>query len=132
MSLMPAQEEFSLKATGRVARRQAMSRASRYVLLSATLIAVAALVYMAIDVAGLSRERLTWDFLTSYDSRRPVDAGVRAAMLGWFWLVLTTVALAIPLAVGTAIFLEEFAPKGRLTTLLRLNISNLAGVPSII
>ncbi len=132
MAAPPAPAEFSLKATGRVARRQALSRLSRYVLLSATLFAVAVLVYLAIDVIQAGWSRISLDFFTNYPSRRPLNAGLRSSLLGWLWLMGTVIVMAIPLAVGTAIFIEEFAPKNWVTSLIRLNISNLAGVPSII
>lgn len=132
MAAPPAPAQFSLKATGRVARRQALSRLSRYVLLSATLFAVAVLVYLAIDVIQAGWSRISLDFFTNYPSRRPLNAGLRSSLLGWLWLMGTVIVMAIPLAVGTAIFIEEFAPKNWVTSLIRLNISNLAGVPSII
>ncbi len=128
----PAIREHSLRAQGTVARRQAVSRASRYVLLGATLFAVLVLVYLGIDVVRTGGGTLSWDFLTNYPSRRAADAGLRSSLLGTFWVLGTTIVLAVPVAIGTALFLEEFAPKGKLTNLLRLNISNLAGVPSII
>lgn len=124
--------EFSLKATGQVARRQALSRFSRYVLLSATLFAVAVLVYLAYDVIQTGWSRITLDFFTNYPSRHPLQAGLRSSLLGWLWLMGAVIAMAIPLAVGTAIFIEEFAPRNWVTSLVRLNIANLAGVPSII
>jgi phosphate transport system permease protein len=123
---------FSLRAEGAVARRQALSRASRYVLLLVTVAGIAVLVFLGIDVVRNGWERLSWDFLTSYPSRFPAKAGLRSSILGSAWVMGLTMAMAIPVAIGTAVFLEEFAPRGRLTTLLRLNISNLAGVPSII
>lgn len=123
---------FSLRATGRVARRQRISRLSRWLLLGTTMIGVVMLVYLLQDVVRLGWDRLTWDFISSYPSRRPADAGLRSSLLGWIWLMGTVVVLAIPLAVGTAVFLEEFAPRNWFTDLVRLNISNLAGVPSII
>lgn len=132
MAAPPAPAQFSLKATGRVARRQALSRLSRYVLLSATLFAVAVLVYLAIDVIQAGWSRISLDFFTNYPSRRPLNAGLRSSLLGWLWLMGTVIVMAIPLAVGTAVFIEEFAPKNWVTSLIRLNISNLAGVPSII
>lgn len=131
-ALPPAGAEFSLKATGQVARRQALSRFSRYVLLSATLFAVAVLFYLAYDVIQTGWVRISLDFFTNYPSRRPLDAGLRSSLLGWLWLMGAVIVMAIPLAVGTAIFIEEFAPKNWVTSLVRLNISNLAGVPSII
>ena len=127
-----AARETSLRAHGSVARRQAISRASRYVLLGATLSAVFVLIYLGIDVVRTGGSVLSWDFLTSYPSRRASEAGLRSSILGTFWVMGTTIIIAVPVAIGTAIFLEEFAPKGRLTNLLRLNLSNLAGVPSII
>lgn len=132
MATQPAPAEFSLKATGRVARRQALSRLSRYILLSAILFAVAVLIYLAIDVIQTGWSRISLDFFTSYPSRRAAQAGLRSSLLGWLWLMGTVIIMAIPLAVGTALFIEEFAPKNWFTSLVRLNISNLAGVPSII
>lgn len=132
MATQPAAQEFSLKATGRVARRQALSRLSRYLLLAATLFAVAVLIYLAIDVIQTGWSRISLDFFTSYPSRRAAQAGLRSSLLGWLWLMGAVIVMAIPLAVGTAIFIEEFAPKNWFTSLVRLNISNLAGVPSII
>jgi phosphate transport system permease protein len=132
MATPPITAEFSLKATGQVARRQALSRASRYILLSATLFAVAVLIYLAYDVVQTGWSRISFDFFTSYPSRRPLDAGLRSSLLGWLWLMGAVIVMAIPLAVGTALFIEEFAPNNWVTSLVRINISNLAGVPSII
>ena len=123
---------ISLQAQGPVARRQALSRASRHVLLGATLVGVAVLIFLAIDVISTGGGRLSWDFINSYPSRNADQAGLRSSLIGTAWVMTTTILLAIPLAIGTAVFLEEFAPKGKFTTLVRLNISNLAGVPSII
>ncbi len=75
---------------------------------------------------------LNWHFITSYSSRRPNDAGIFAALIGSLWVLGMTAAFTIPLGVGTAVYLEEFANKNRLSRLIQLNISNLAGVPSII
>ena len=124
--------DTSLQATGSVARRQAMSRGSRYVLLGATLVGVFVLLFLAFDVIRVGGGRLNLDFFTSYPSRRAANAGLRSSILGSAWVMAMTIVLAIPLAIGTALFLEEFAPKGRVTAVIRLNIANLAGVPSII
>lgn len=132
MSSLETADAASLHARGAVARRQAISRASRYVLLGATLFAVLVLMFLAVDVVRTGGDKLSWDFLTSYPSRRASQAGLRSSLLGTFWVLGTTIVLAVPVAIGTAILLEEFAPKGRLTGLLRLNLANLAGVPSII
>jgi phosphate transport system permease protein len=76
--------------------------------------------------------RLGWDFLTSYPSRSPLLAGVLAALAGSAYLMVLTAAMAIPLGLGAAVYLEEYARPGRLTSVIEINISNLAGVPSII
>jgi phosphate transport system permease protein len=76
--------------------------------------------------------RLSWEFLTGYPSRRPEDAGILPALVGSGCLMLLTASIAIPLGLGAAIYLEEYATPGRVTDLIELNISNLAGVPSIL
>ena len=133
MALAPQQsDQISLRAQGRVARRQAFSRLSRYVLLLATVTGIGVLAVLAVDTMVRGLPVLDWQFITSYPSRNAVDAGLRSSLLGTVWVMGTTIILAIPVAIGTAVFLEEFAPKGRFTSVVRLNIANLAGVPSII
>ncbi|MGI8926919.1 MAG: phosphate ABC transporter permease PstA [Tepidiformaceae bacterium] len=132
MASTPVSPAFSLHAQGPVARRQALSRASRWVLLALTMVGVVALILLGVDIVTTGGERLSWDFLTSYPSRRAEDAGLRSSMLGTVWVLGTTMALAIPLAIGTSVFIEEFAPKNWFTKVVNLNIANLAGVPSII
>lgn len=127
-----AMAAISLQATGAVARRQAASRASRYVLLGATLVSVAVLVYLGYETIVRGAPRLGVDFLTNYPSRFADRAGLRSSLIGWFWVLGLTVVASIPLAVGTAIWMEEFAPRNKLLTLVKLNLANLAGVPSII
>jgi phosphate transport system permease protein len=75
---------------------------------------------------------LDWDFLTHYASRFPDRAGVKAAVIGTLYLMAITTAIAFPLGVGAAIYLEEYARPNWLTRLIAVNISNLAGVPSIV
>jgi phosphate transport system permease protein len=102
------------------------------VLLGASLIGVAVLVYLGFETALRGWERLSWDFLTNYPSRFADRAGLRSSIIGWAWVLGLTILLAIPVAVGTAIFIEEFAPRNLFTAIVKLNLSNLAGVPSII
>lgn len=78
------------------------------------------------------RAWLNMSFLTTPSSQTPELAGIRTAILGSAWLVLFTVLLAVPIGVGAAIYLEEFAPRNRVTDLIQTNINNLAGVPSIV
>lgn len=128
----PEAGDHALKATGGVARRQAVSRLSRYVLLAATLSAVAVLMYLGYETINKGWSRLSLDFLTSYPSRFAEKAGLRSSILGSVWVLGTTIVLAIPIAIGTAVWMEEFAPRNKLLTLAKLNLANLAGVPSII
>lgn len=92
-------------------------------------LALAALIY------GIVRDGwsvLSWDFITSFPSRFAEKAGVYSALFGTLWLMLLTALFTVPLGVGAAVYLEEFAPRNRFTRLIQLNIANLAGVPSIV
>lgn len=71
-------------------------------------------------------------FFTAGDSREPEQAGIRAAIVGSMLTLIITLCLSFPIAVSAAIYLEEFAPKNRLTDLIEVNINNLAAVPSIV
>jgi phosphate transport system permease protein len=73
-----------------------------------------------------------WRFLTSFDSRKPADAGILAGLWGTFWVILLTIFFSVPVGIGAAIYLEEYAGDNRLTRLIRTNLANLAGVPSIV
>lgn len=78
------------------------------------------------------RGYLTWQFLSSYDSNLPHEAGILAGLWGTLWLILFTALIAVPIGAGAAVYLEEYAQRSRLTNLIQLNLSNLAGVPSIV
>lgn len=75
---------------------------------------------------------LTWEFLQASDSTDPATAGVWGALKGSFLTILVTMALAFPIGVLSAIYLEEFAPRNRFTDIIEVSINNLAAVPSII
>ena len=122
----------SLRAAGPVARRQMVSRLSRYVLLGASLLGVAVLATLGWETVREGAGRLSLDFLTSFPSRKPEVAGLRSSVLGTAWVLGTTIVIALPIAIGTAVWIEEFAPKNRVLTIVKLNLANLAGVPSII
>jgi phosphate transport system permease protein len=78
------------------------------------------------------RSWLSWAFLNTPMSSRPDVAGVRTAILGSLWMIGLTILVAFPLGVGAAIYLEEYAGRNRLNRIIQTNITNLAGVPSII
>ena len=100
--------------------------------LAATFFGVLALAVLLYNVARDGFVGLDWNFLTSFPSRNPEDAGVKAALMGTLWVMGFTALLSIPLGVGASIYLEEFAPKSWFTRLIETNISTLAGVPSVV
>lgn len=75
---------------------------------------------------------LDWQFLTSFDSRKPADAGILAGLWGSAWMLILIVLFSVPVGVGAAVYLEEYARDTWLTRFIQLNLSNLAGVPSIV
>ena len=75
---------------------------------------------------------IRWSFFTEYASRRPDAAGIRAPLLGSVWVCVTCMVCSLPLGVGTAVYLEEFARRNRFNRFVELNVRNLAGVPSIV
>jgi phosphate transport system permease protein len=81
---------------------------------------------------GLVERTFNTTFFTAGDSRSPELAGIWGALVGSFWTMLITLLLSFPLAVGASIYLEEFAPKNRLTDIIEVNVNNLAAVPSIV
>ncbi len=127
-----ASESIRLRAGGAVARRQLVSRLSRYLFLAAALVGVGILVFLGYETIVTGASRLSLDFLTNYPSRFAEKAGLRPAIIGTFWIMLITIFSSIPIAIGTAIWIEEFAPRNRVLTIVKINLANLAGVPSII
>jgi len=99
---------------------------------AATLVGVVALVVLLNDVLGDGAGRVDFDFLSSFASRFPERAGVKAALFGSIWILALTALISFPVSVAAAIYLEEYAPRNSLTRLIQLNIANLAGVPSIV
>lgn len=81
---------------------------------------------------GMVERAFATRFFTSGDSREPELAGIRGALTGTLWTLAVTLLLCLPLGVGAAIYLEEFAPKNRVTEIIEININNLAAVPSIV
>ena len=85
-----------------------------------------------LEAQGLVTTKFNTGFFTNGDSREPELAGIGGAVAGSFYTLLVTLALSFPIGVAAAIYLEEFAPKNRLTDLIEVNINNLAAVPSIV
>jgi phosphate transport system permease protein len=96
------------------------------------LLALASLGALLYDITRDGLGRLSWQFLTSYPSRRASEAGILPALVGSLYVIVLTALIAVPLGVGAAIYLEEYERRGRLARIIEINIANLAGVPSII
>jgi len=81
-------------------------------------------------IDGLSR--IDWAFITDLPSRKAEKSGIWTPLMGSIWILVLTAIISFPLSVAAGVYLEEYAKKNRLSALLEINISNLAGVPSII
>ena len=101
------------------------------VFFTALMIAIIGLVILLFQIISQGTEMLSWTFVSSYPSRFPEKAGILSALVGSIWLMGLTGIFAVPFGIGTAVYLEEYAPKNKFTQFLEINISNLAGVPSI-
>jgi phosphate transport system permease protein len=119
-------------ADPQLARRRAFGRVFELVCLAAIWIGMLALLVLLVDVARRGLPTLSWDFITNFPSRFPQQAGIKAALVGSLWLIGLTALFALPTGVAAAVWLEEIGRRGRLSQLIEINISNLAGVPSII
>jgi len=95
-------------------------------------VALAALATLVYDIFSDGARRLSWTFLTTFPSRNAEEAGVYHALMGSIWVIGLTAALALPVGVAAAIYLEEYGTRSRVARFIELNIANLAAVPSII
>ena len=95
-------------------------------------IAMAALAALIFDIVSDGGPRLSLAFLTNIASRNAANAGVYHALMGSIWVIALTGALALPVGVAAAIYLEEYGSRSRMARFIELNIANLAAVPSII
>lgn len=115
-----------------LARRRRIERWFLHLGRAATFFGVGVLAILILDVVSDGAPRLGWEFLTSFPSRRPGQAGIYSAFIGSLWLLVLTACFAFPLGVGAALYLEEYAERGPIQRLIEVNIANLAGVPSVI
>ncbi len=120
------------KVKKRILRRLASNQFFKWLFIAATGVALLTLAVLLIRIVTQGAGSLDWNFMTSFASRRPEDAGIKSAFVGTIWLMVVTAPIAFVLGVGTAIYLEEYAKKGKFTSLIQMNIANLAGVPSIV
>jgi len=91
---------------------------------------VLAILLYHVSITGI--DRLSFDFLDRFPSRFPAKAGIKSALHGSIWMLVLVTIISVPIGVATAIYLEEYGKKNRLNRFIEINISNLAGVPSIV
>lgn len=108
------------------------NRIAKTLFLLATLFGILVLVVLIYRVVAQSLGWIDFDFLNNRLSTNAERAGIKGAIMGTLWLMLVVAPVTLILGVGTAIYLEEYAKKGRLQAFIQMNISNLAGVPSIV
>ncbi len=100
--------------------------------LLALMVGVLTLTVLFADMAMKGAARIDYDFLTNFPSRRAGSAGILSAWVGTILVMLVTALSAVPLGVAAGIYLEEYAPKNWVTDIIEINVTNLAGVPSIV
>ena len=104
----------------------------KYVGIACTLFGLVMLAIFLFSVLKEGIPRLNGQFFTSLPSRKPESAGILIPLFGTIWIMVLTSLIAIPLGVASGIYLEEYGKKNKLASLIEINITNLAGVPSII
>jgi len=123
---------------GRSIRRADNGRAKLYerifvaMCIGAVLLPAITLLGLLLSLLSDGLPRLSWDFFTSFPSRKAELAGILPSAVGTLYLMALTAVIALPLGVGAAIYLEEYGRKRKLATIIEINIANLAGVPSVI
>lgn len=132
----PSDSAFRLRSMpvspGFRARKQWIDWAFRHACGACTLIGVVALALLLYRVLASGLPVLDWQFLSSFASRRPEEAGIAAGLVGTVWIIALTAVIAVPVGIAAAVYLEEYAQRTRLNTLIEINIANLSGVPSIV
>lgn len=120
------------KDSRRIRKRRIKNSIFHGILLACTMFGIVMLAVLIIDLLIKGLPWLSGKFITSYPSILPDRAGIFPALIGSLWIIALTALIAFPIGVGTAIYLEEYAKEGKFTEFIKLNIANLAGVPSII
>lgn len=122
----------SEEMVGRIDGRLMKNKVIKGIFLAATVFTSIILVVLLYRIISQGAPYLSWDFFQNFASRRPEQAGIKAAVIGTLWMMSVVIPTAAILGVGTAIYLEEYAKKNALTRWIQMNISNLAGVPSVV
>ncbi|MBI3311961.1 MAG: phosphate ABC transporter permease PstA [Candidatus Omnitrophica bacterium] len=116
----------------RIARQKLAEGIFKVAAIGALIIAIGSLAILLIDIFSDGLGRVNWQFLTSFPSRKPEQAGILSALVGTASIMVLTGFFAFPIGVGAAVYLEEYGRKGWFARLVEVNIANLAGVPSVL
>lgn len=122
-------EEFVIK---RMNKRKKRNTLTTILFFCATTFGLIALILLLYSIISKGLHYFRWDFFTQYGSRFPDKAGIKAGFIGSIYLMCVIAPVSFIVGVGTAIYLEEYAKKNKITDFIQVNISNLAGVPSIV
>ncbi|QDT46576.1 phosphate ABC transporter permease PstA [Symmachiella dynata] len=117
---------------GRQRNKRRIDQLFKCACLAATLVCAATLIALLTAILWRGASWVSFDFLVDGPSRFPEQAGIRTALFGSLWLITLTGLISVPLGVGAAIYLEEYARDGIWRKIVQTNVSNLAGVPSIV
>jgi phosphate transport system permease protein len=123
---------MSQDLTDIIARRKRQDRIFNVIGMACTLIGIVTLVVLLGDLLLDGFSRIDWQFLTSFPSRRAERAGILSSWVGSLCVMCVTGLTAVPMGIAAGVYMEEYGRKGRLNTIIEVNIANLAGVPSII
>ena len=127
-----AKTEITSQLNPGLAVRKRIGAFAYVIFIAAIFLGLAGLAALLMRVLWEGVPWLSIHFITDYPSRFPEQAGMKSAIFGTIWIMGLTALFTIPVGVGAAIYLEEYAPKNWFTRIIEVNISNLAGVPSIV
>lgn len=122
------QQTVEKKLSGRLTT----NKVNKWAFFACTIVGLLVLAALLIDTLIKGAGHLTPSFFTNFSSSTPSMAGIKGAFIGTIWLMVTIIPITITLGVGTAIYLEEYAKENALTNFIKVSISNLAGVPSVV
>lgn len=116
----------------RMERRLCANSVAKWIFFAATVAILLVLLVLLVRIFSQGLPYFSWDFLTSFASRRAERAGILGPLVGSLMLMLIVIPVSLILGIGTAVYLEEYAKKNWFTRFIETNIQNLAGVPSIV
>ena len=120
------------KSLKNIKARKMKDNIFKAIFLACTLVGIVFLILLLKEMFVKGFKYFNWDFITRFPSRKAEMSGILPAVVGSLWLITLTSLISLPIGIGTAIYLEEYSVKNKFNKFLQVNISNLAGIPSII